>query len=136
MARTHSMRLTGNALWTLPLALTLAISGCGTSATTSASTSTDTEAAATSEQDASTKASTERETISDDADNSHAITASGEQSSYTAVDVTKTGDADGDEADFYGTNAAVYAEEGATLDLDDITVTTDGTHANAVFSYG
>ena len=74
--------------------------------------------------------------ISDDTDNGHAIAVSGEEASYSAVDVTKTGDADGDEADFYGTNAAVYAEEGATLDLDDITVTTDGTHANAVFSYG
>ena len=50
--------------------------------------------------------------------------------------MTKTGEADGDEADFYGTNAAVYAEEGATLDLSDITVSTAGTHANAVFSYG
>jgi hypothetical protein len=30
----------------------------------------------------------------------------------------------------------VYAEEGATLELTDLTVTTDGTHANAVFSYG
>lgn len=76
------------------------------------------------------------ETIADDADESHAIAASGTSESYSNVEVTKTGDADGDEADFYGTNAAVYAEEGATLDLSDVIVTSDGTHANAVFSYG
>ena len=76
------------------------------------------------------------ETISDDADTSHAIAASGTAESYSNIEVVKTGDADGDEADFYGTNAAVYAEDGATLDLADIIVTSDGTHANAVFSYG
>lgn len=77
-----------------------------------------------------------RESISDDTNGGHAIAVSAEEKSFAAVDVTKTGDDDGDEADFYGTNAAVYAEEGARLTLDDITVTTDGQHANAVFSYG
>ncbi len=78
-----------------------------------------------------------RETITDDTAGGHAITVSGETAAYTSVDVVKTGDdAGNDEADFYGTNAAVYAEEGATLTLDDVTVTTDGAHANAVFSYG
>ena len=76
------------------------------------------------------------ETIEDSADSSHAIAASGTTESYSNVEVTKTGDADGDEADFYGTNAAVYAEDGATLTLEDVIVTSDGTHANAVFSYG
>ncbi len=50
--------------------------------------------------------------------------------------VNKTGEADGDEADFYGENAAVYAANGGTLTLKDMVVKTDGTHANAVFSYG
>ena len=128
MRRTSDMTRLSGGLWTLPLALTLALSGCGTQASTEATTA---ETAETPEVTTET-----RETISDDTDNGHAIAASGEQASYAAVDVTKTGEADGDEADFYGTNAAVYAEEGATLDLDDITVTTAGTHANAVFSYG
>lgn len=79
---------------------------------------------------------TKRETITDDANGGHAIAVSAEQKAYTTVDVVKTGDDEGDEADFYGTNAAVYAEEGATLDLTDITVETNGVHANAVFSYG
>ena len=119
-----------NGLWTLPLALTLAVSGCGTSAATDMG-ATETKSPVAAEASAS-----ERTTITDDTDNGHAIAASAEEASYTATDVTKTGEADGDEADFYGTNAAVYAEEGATLTLDDMTVTTNGTHANAVFSYG
>ena len=77
-----------------------------------------------------------RERFIDEQSESHAIAVSGESASYVGVDVVKTGDAEGDEADFYGTNAAVYAEEGAALTLEDITVTCDGTHANAVFSYG
>ena len=76
------------------------------------------------------------ETITDDNDASHAIVADSTEDSYSNVEVIKTGEADGDEADFYGTNAAVFATNGAVLDLEDIIVTTDGTHANAVFSYG
>lgn len=138
MKRTDNMTSLANGLWTLPLALSLAITGCGSAATGDATPADTSEVAqeqvATDDTDADS--AQEREAISDDTDNGHAIAVSGEEASYSAVDVTKTGDADGDEADFYGTNAAVYAEEGATLDLDDITVTTDGTHANAVFSYG
>ncbi len=108
------------------------LAGCGATKQEEASGS---EAnSSTSEAEAST--STKREEITDNSNGGHAIAVSGEQKNYTAVDVTKTGDDEGDEADFYGTNAAVYAEEGATLDLDDITVTCDGKHANAVFSYG
>ena len=86
--------------------------------------------------EASGAGASRRETISNDVDGEHAIAVSGEQKSYTAVDVTKTGEADGDEADFYGENSAIFATEKATLTLDDITVTTNGTHANAIFSYG
>ncbi len=132
MSKQHYTASFVRGVWTLPLALTVALAGCATqggeaasSANTTSDTGTETEAAATA-----------RTTMENSASNEHALTASAEEASYEAVDVTKTGDADGDEADFYGTNAAVYAEEGATLTLDDITVTTNGTHANAVFSYG
>ena len=77
-----------------------------------------------------------RESISCTEGGRHAIEVSGEAKQYASVDVTKSGDSDGDEADFYGTNAAVFATEKATLDLDDVSVTSNGTHANAVFSYG
>ena len=76
------------------------------------------------------------ETIENAEDGGHAIVADGETLSYANVRVDKTGEADGDEADFYGENAAVYAANGGTLTLKDMVVKTDGTHANAVFSYG
>lgn len=77
------------------------------------------------------------ETAESSEDSSHAITADGEEISVTNTAVTKTGDSDqGDEADFYGDNAAVFATNGAALSLDEMVVETDGTHANAVFSYG
>ncbi len=77
-----------------------------------------------------------QETIENAEDGGHAIVADGETLSYANVRVNKTGEADGDEADFYGENAAVYAANGGTLTLKDMVVKTDGTHANAVFSYG
>ena len=76
------------------------------------------------------------ETIENTADGEHAITADGEEASYSNIAVVKTGEADGDEADFYGENAAIFATNGATLTLNEITVDTDGKHANGVFSYG
>ena len=150
----------------VPLALALALAGCATqSATTIAAQSSEAqessltleeastqaepleaddaiEEAEASEEEADTVFSLSREdltideTITDDANESHAITADGTDAQYSNVEVIKTGEADGDEADFYGTNAAVFATNGATLDLSDIIVTTAGTHANAVYSYG
>ena len=80
---------------------------------------------------------TVNETIENSADGEHAVSADGETASYSNVKVVKTGDSDsGDEADFYGDNAAIFAANGATLDLSEIVVDTNGTHANAVFSYG
>jgi len=76
------------------------------------------------------------EVFSNSDSNGHAISVSGEEASYDNVNVTKTGDSDGDESDFYGTNAAVYAENGGKLSISKSKITTDGSHANAVFSYG
>ena len=76
------------------------------------------------------------ETIENSTDEEHAITADGGEASYSNIAVVKTGDAEGDEADFYGANAAVFATNGGTLTLSEITVNTDGKHANGVFSYG
>ena len=75
-------------------------------------------------------------TYEDSSDGGHAITADGESTEYANTAVSKTGEADGDEADFYGENAAVFATNSASLDISDTIVTTDGTHANGVFSYG
>ena len=76
------------------------------------------------------------DTIENSADGEHAITADGETKAISNTLVTKTGEADGDEADFYGENSAIFATNGGTLTLSDMVVKTDGTHANAVFSYG
>ncbi len=76
------------------------------------------------------------EQLENTADGEHVITADGESASYANTQVTKTGEADGDEADFYGENAAIFAANGGTLTLTDMVINTDGTHANAVFSYG
>ena len=58
------------------------------------------------------------------------------QDEYANIAVEKTGSSSGDEADFYGENAAVFATNKATLTLDEVIVDTDGQHANGVFSYG
>ncbi|MBR3225138.1 MAG: hypothetical protein IKF78_07440 [Atopobiaceae bacterium] len=121
--------ITRRSLLGMSTALAGILAGCAAGDKTSSS-------AAAPEGSLSSSASAQRQAISDSTNGGHAIAVSGEKKSYVAVDVTKTGDDDGDEADFYGTNAAVYAEQGATLDLDDITVSCNGTHANAVFSYG
>lgn len=138
--------------------ITVSLAACGNSSTntdtsqeeTSASTietvTGETDAAAEATQDAtqaatSTKLSesdiTINDTIENSADGEHAITADGETASYSNTKVVKTGDSDsGDEADFYGDNAAIFATNGGNLTLKDMVVDTDGTHANGVFSYG
>lgn len=77
-----------------------------------------------------------KNTIENTADGEHAITVDGKTESYSNTLVNKTGEADGDEADFYGENSAVFATNGGTLDLSNMVVKTNGTHANAVFTYG
>ena len=76
------------------------------------------------------------DTIENTADGEHAVTADGESKTISNTLVNKTGEADGDEADFYGENAAIFATNGGTLDLSEMVIKTNGTHANAVFSYG
>lgn len=79
---------------------------------------------------------TVKETIENSADGEHAIEVSGEEAEYSNVGVTKTGDSDSDDADFYGENSAVFTTEKGTLTVKDSLIETNGTHANAVFSYG
>lgn len=75
-------------------------------------------------------------TLTNNSDGKHVIEVDGKTESYSDKTVTKTGDSDGDEADFYGENSAIFATNKATLDLKNMTINTDGKHANAVFSYG
>ncbi len=53
------------------------------------------------------------------------------------IKVDKSGDSDGgDNTSFYGTNSGIIAKDGAKLTLKNITVNTNATGANGVFSYG
>lgn len=112
--------------------LILAMCGCGAQKPAETADETDSSAAAyLSKEDI-----TVNEEISSDQDGEHAIEVSGETKEYSNTGVTKTGDADGDEADFYGENSAVFTTEKGTLAIKDSLIETNGTHANAVFSYG
>ena len=76
------------------------------------------------------------ESYTDKSDGGHAIAVDGEKAAYSNITVSKTGDADGDEADLNGVNAAVLAANAGELTLRASSVTTDGAHANAVFGCG
>ncbi len=65
----------------------------------------------------------------------NALLVSGATVTISNSTITKTGDDSGDNSDFYGTNAAVFAYNNATLNITGGTITTDGSHANAVFAY-
>ena len=66
----------------------------------------------------------------------NAILAKNGTSTLTNVTVNKTGDSSDENSDFYGTNAAILVADSATLNIKGGKVTTNGSHANAVFSYG
>ena len=146
-------RLTGIAAAIVCACLALTLTACGASGAASSSASS---AASSSAPSASAQSSssaelpnptagsapqksdiTVNETVANSVDGEHAIEANGSTDSYANVEVDKTGDSNsGDEADFYGDNATVFATNGATLTLSNIIVESNGTHANGVFSYG
>lgn len=66
----------------------------------------------------------------------NALLVSGGTSTINTCKVTKSGDSTGDDADFYGINAAILTYNGATLNINGGQITTNGSHANAVFAYG
>lgn len=68
----------------------------------------------------------------------NAIMVSGEvPADISNVTVNKIGDSDGgDNTSFYGINSAVIVKDGATLNIENATITTDATGANGIFSYG
>lgn len=121
----------------LSLLLSMTMYGCSNSSETETAISQPVEDLVVTDSSLPAKESiTINETYTSEADGEHAIEADGEDTAYSNIKVEKTGDSSGDEADFYGENAAVFATNGATLGLDSIIVETDGTHANGVFSYG
>ena len=74
------------------------------------------------------------QTYSSTTGSQNALLVTGGISTITNPTITKSGDSDGDNSDFYGTNAAVLAKEG-TLNINGGNVTTNGSHANGIFAY-
>ena len=74
------------------------------------------------------------QTYSSTTGSQNALLVTGGISTISNPTVTKSGDSDGDNSDFYGTNAAVLVKEG-TLNINGGNVTTNGSHANGVFAY-
>ena len=126
------------------LALTIAmtsLAGCGSgeSADSDQITFQEEEAEADTADDATEEEAEaeEGQTYESTEADSHAVIADGEAITLKNANVNKSGDSEGnDEADFYGTNAAVFATNGGSIDIEDSVITTAGSHANAVFSYG
>ncbi len=84
----------------------------------------------------SVSADSDGASYSSESDSENAVLVSGDTVTLTGTTVIKTGDSDGESADFYGINAAILAADGATLTVSDAAVTSDGKHANGIFSYG
>ena len=119
-------------------ALSLSMSACsaGTTAETTAQETTTAETTAPEKTDDESQRGTGEQYTATNA-NEHAIDADGTEENYDNIGVTKTGDADsGDESDFYGTNAAVIAQNGGKLTISNSKICTDAAYGNAVFAYG
>ena len=80
--------------------------------------------------------SAQNTTYSSSSDGENAVRVDGKTVTLEDVQIDKTGSSNGEDSDFYGTNAAVLAHNGADVTVSNATITTDGTHANGVFSYG
>ena len=74
------------------------------------------------------------QTYSSTTESQNALLVTGGTVDLTNPTVTKSGDSDGDNSDFYGTNAAILVKEGI-LNINGGSVTTNGSHANGVFAY-
>lgn len=88
----------------------------------------------TGETEISSDTSNNGTTYSSTTGSQNSLLVTGGNSTISNPTVIKSGDSDGDNSDFYGTNAAVLVKEGA-LNINGGTVTTNGSHANGVFAY-
>lgn len=78
----------------------------------------------------------ESKTYSSSTGGQNALLVSGGISTLNSCTINKTGNSSDENSDFYGTNAAILVYNGATLNINSGTVTTNGSHANAIFAYG
>ena len=66
----------------------------------------------------------------------NALLVKGGTSTITNAKVTKSGDESSENSDFTGTNAGILVYNGAKLNANGGTVTTNASHANGIFAYG
>ena len=76
-------------------------------------------------------------TYSSDVSEQNAILVSGGTSTIKKPTIKKTGSpsSHNDNYDFYGINAAIFVDAGATLNIKGGSITTDASYGNAVFAY-
>ena len=77
-------------------------------------------------------------TYTSDGDDENALRVTGATATLNGVTVNKSGGASSNpgNGDFYGTNAALLATDGATVTIQDATITSNAHGGNGVFSYG
>ena len=77
-------------------------------------------------------------TYSSSVSEQNALYVSGGTSTISNPTIKKTGSpsSHSDNYDFYGINAAIFVNNGATLNIKGGTITTDASYGNAVFAYG
>lgn len=77
-------------------------------------------------------------TYTSDGDDENALRVTGATATLNGVTVNKSGGASSNpgNGDFYGTNAALLATDGATVTIKDATITSNAQGGNGVFSYG
>ena len=103
------------AIAVLCITCSFALFGCGEAVSVNPSSLADLSSQKLTESDIVTDAACDNAN-----DGEHTITVDNETADYENVNVSKTGKASGDEADFYGDNAAVFATNGATVTLSDL----------------
>ena len=74
------------------------------------------------------------QTYSSTESSQNALLVTNGTSKISSAKITKSGNSNDENSDFYGTNAAVLVKNG-TLNIDGGSVTTNGSHANGVFAY-
>lgn len=77
-------------------------------------------------------------TYTSDGDDENALRVTGATATLNGVTVNKSGGASSNpgNGDFYGTNAALLATDGATVTIQDAAITSNAQGGNGVFSYG
>ena len=73
---------------------------------------------------------------SSESDENALLIQNGGNATLSNATITKTGDSDGENSDFYGTNAGILVSNNGNLTMGDSVVKTDASHANGIFVYG